>query len=459
MKVLLSHGYYLHEDETENKVMMPYPPQGLLHIAAYLENNGMPCTVYDSTFSSFDRFCSFLETGQPQYLGLYVNLMTRPNILRIIDFVKKSEKYGSVNVILGGPDVKHHKEKYLEKGADYCITGEGEEAFFHLVTALEKGGQVEFPGISWRDGDNEIHTTGDPVLVDDIDTLPFPDFDMINIEEYFKTWKEHHGYTSLTVSTMRGCPYTCRWCSKAVFGGTYRRRSPLPVVRELSHLLEKYAPERFWMVDDVFTISKEWLREFAEALKKSGTRIRYECISRADRLDMETMELLRHTGCFRLWIGAESGSQDVLDLMDRRVDARQVRDVIKMAREAGMEAGTFLMLGYPGETEKDILETAEHLKEALPDLFTITMTYPIPGTELYTEVEKAGIRVPGEWGCYTDREIEYERPYSTRYYGHAIRFIHHYVMSERTRTEGKTIRSLKHAAIARLSQTLMRLTR
>jgi radical SAM superfamily enzyme YgiQ (UPF0313 family) len=176
----------------------------------------------------------------------------------------------------------------------------------------------------------------------------------------------------------------------------------------------------------VFTISHKWLETFAQELAKRNVRIPYECITRADRMNETVVALLRETGCFRVWIGAESGSQKVIDLMDRRVDVNQVRDMIRLTRKSGIEAGTFIMLGYPGETEEDIEETIHHLKESNPDIFTITVAYPIKGTELYEEVE-ADISTSLDWSSSTDRQIDFKRTYSRKYYDYALKRVNHEV--------------------------------
>jgi len=181
-----------------------------------------------------------------------------------------------------------------------------------------------------------------------------------------------------------------------------------------------YNPDSLWFVDDVFTISHKWLAEFRDALNQHNVRIPYECITRADRLNEEVIKVLKETGCFRVWIGAESGSQKVIDLMDRRVDVNQVRKMIQLTKQHGIQAGTFIMLGYPGETEEDIEETIHHLKESDPDLFTITVAYPIKGTELYEEVEATQLTTL-DWAVSNDRQIDFKRTYSRRYYDFAVR--------------------------------------
>lgn len=458
MKVLLSHGYFLSEDEAERKIMMPYPPQGLLHIGTFLKKKGIDCDIYDTTFKNFENLSAFIEQKKPEYLGLYTNLMTRLNILRIIRFIRKSDKLKNTVIILGGPDVRYHSDLYIQHGADFTISGEGERAFFQLISFLEKSDFEQIntiQGLCFQNSNLKIISGGEPEMIENMDELPFPDFELINLSEYFKTWKQFHGYSSITLSTMRGCPFSCRWCSKAVFGRSFRRRSVPSVVKELQRLQKQYSPDRFWIVDDVFTINKQWLTDFRDAIISSNLKIEYECITRADKLDIEMIHLLKESGCFRLWIGAESGSQKVLDLMDRGVKAEIVREMIKKTKKAGIEAGTFLMLGYPGETEADIMETITHLKDAMPDQFTITLSYPIPGTEFYNMVKDKGLKTPGEWGTYSDRELDFDRTYKLNYYPYAIRYITHAVKAHQSKLEKSWLRSIKHNIIASLSRGLM----
>jgi radical SAM superfamily enzyme YgiQ (UPF0313 family) len=205
-----------------------------------------------------------------------------------------------------------------------------------------------------------------------------------------------------------------------VYGLSYRRRNPDKVVEELVQIKNDYNPDSLWFVDDVFTISHKWLTTFRDELKKQNVFIPYECITRADRLNEEVILILKETGCFRVWIGAESGSQKVIDLMDRRVDVTQVRDMIKLTRKHGIEAGTFIMLGYPGETEQDIEETIHHLKESNPDYFTITVAYPIKGTELFQEIEEIQT-TKLDWSASTDRDVDFKRTYSRKYYDYAVK--------------------------------------
>lgn len=423
MKVLLTHGYFLKDDPAEQRIMKPYPPLGILYISAYLEQQGVANEIFDTTFSSKDELSKYLLQHLPDYLGIYVNLMTKLNVLEIIKFVKSNKELSRTKIILGGPDVRYNAENFLNSGADYLVIGEGEESFYELIKALDKNTHQslkEIPGIGFKDDAGNTTLTQDRTLIKKIDELPIPNRKRIDIAAYQNIWKKHHGSDAVSVSTMRGCPYTCRWCSRAVYGLSYRRRSPAIVIDELEIIQTNYHPDTLWFVDDVFTISHKWMNEFTHELKRRNLKINYECITRADRLNEDVISMLKDSGCFRVWIGAESGSQKIIDAMDRRVDVKQVRDMIKLTRKYGIETGTFIMLGYPGETEKDIEETIEHLKESNPDYFTITIAYPINGTELYQEIEAKQIK-SFNWETDTDRDRDFERNYSRNYYNFAVR--------------------------------------
>lgn len=422
MNVLLTHGYFLNDDAKERAIMRPYPPLGILYISAYLEQHRIDHEIFDTTFSTKADLKKHLLDKRPGVIGLYVNLMTKVNVLEIILFLK--DNIQPCQIILGGPEVRHHAENFLRHGADYVVMGEGEESMMELIQSISgtpSSNVTTIRGIAFLKH-GEFIQTEEREKIKDLDQLPLPNRKKINLHLYLDAWKNFHGSNAISVSTMRGCPYTCKWCSRAVYGLSYRRRSPEKVVEELISIQNEYHPDALWFVDDVFTISHKWLTGFQQELNMKSLRIPYECITRADRLNEEVIRILKDTGCFRVWIGAESGSQRVIDLMDRRVNVVQVREMIKMSKKYGIEAGTFIMLGYPGETEADIEETIRHLKDSDPDYFTITLAYPIKGTELYQEVESLQTNVL-DWQHSSDRQIDFIRAYPRKYYDFAIQHV------------------------------------
>ena len=419
MNVLLTHGYFLADDPKEQRIMKPYAPLGILYLAAYLHDRGTPVQVFDTTFSSRAALERRLLEVRPDVVGIYTNLMTKIGVLATVRFIRSQPALARTRVVLGGPEVTHHVEKFLEHGAHVVVIGEGEETMQALVSAWAASGPAapldEIPGIAFRDADDKVVRTPARPLLRSLDELPMPKRDAVDLQPYLDAWRSRHGANAVSVSTMRGCPYSCRWCSRAVYGDSYRRRSPRLVADEIQMIADRYHPDTLWFVDDVFTINHKWLEGLTEELEKRNLRVPYECITRADRLNERAVGLLRRSGCFRVWIGAESGSQKVLDAMDRRVTVQQVREMIQLSKKHGIETGTFIMLGYPGETEADIEATIEHLKSSDPDQFTITVSYPIKGTPFYDDAVQNMID-PGPWDESTDRDIKLKHPHSSLYY-------------------------------------------
>ena len=422
-KILLTHAYFLEEDEKEKQIMKPYPPLGILYISAYLEQHNYDNDVFDSTFNSFIKWQEQVINTKPDIIAIYTNLMTKLNVLRMIKFVRSQKELSHTKIVLGGPEVKNHIDNFLKYGADIIVFGEGEETMLELVKHFHftpNNDLTQINGIAYLK--EKTKKNPDRALRKDINELPFPNRKKIDLNSYFEVWKDRHGHSVISLSTMRGCPYTCKWCSRAVYGGTYRRRSAVKVVDEIQSLQKNYNFDMIWFVDDVFTINHKWLKEFVSELEKRKVKITYEIITRADRMNEDIIQLLKKSGCFRIWIGAESGSQRVIDAMDRRVDVNQVREMIRLTQKHGIQAGTFIMVGYPGETYEDIKETIHHLKVSNPEIYTITVAYPIKGTPLYAEVEDRFIDdLP--WETSTDRDIDFKRTYKRKYYNYVLKWL------------------------------------
>ena len=430
MKTVLTHGYFIAEDKVEQQIMKPYPPLGLLYISAYLNKHNYSHLVFDTTFSNQQEWQDYILIEQPDLIAFYVNLMTKVKVIKLMQWVKKNPNLKATKIVLGGPDITYNKANYLKAGADFLIIGEGEATTLELIQSLSNQSDLSFISGLVYEKNGAIISNAPRQKIKDIDELPLPNRAVFPIQKYLDTWKKAHGQSALNISTQRGCPYTCKWCSTAVYGQSYRRRSPELVVAELSTLMQTYSPDTFWFVDDVFTISHKWMEGFAAAVKAKGLKIQYECITRAERMNDEIIQILKATGCIRVWIGAESGSQKIIDAMDRRVDVNLVRDQLIATRKAGIETGTFIMVGYPGETYPDILKTAKYLEDALPDQFTITKSYPIKGTPLHDEI-MSNITYQPNWETSTDREIVFKRRYSDLFYKNAIRYIYNRVQLKR----------------------------
>jgi radical SAM superfamily enzyme YgiQ (UPF0313 family) len=434
MDILLSHGYFIAEDEHEQQVMKPYPPLGLLYISSHLKSKGFDVGFYDTTFSSVADFERHVRETRPGLVGLYCNLMTKQQVLKQIRLCKEV----GAAVVLGGPEPVSYAAEYLESGADIVVSGEGESTLEELIPHLSgKGtnGLERVSGIVFRNGDGQIVRTPVREQIRDLSAQPWPDRAALDMGAYLDTWKTHHGMSSVSLITARGCPYTCNWCSHSVFGFSHRRRTPEDVVEEVAWIAEEYDPDQLWYADDVLTIQPRWFLKYAELLKERGLRIPFECISRADRLNEKIVEALDDAGCYRLWIGAESGSQRILDAMERKTDAADIRLKTRMLQERGISVGMFIMLGYEGEEVADIEETVHHLKRANPDVFLTTVAYPIKGTKYHDMVEER-ILTHHDWEARTDRDLSVSGRYSPQFYEQATRWMVNEVNFHKARLEG-----------------------
>jgi anaerobic magnesium-protoporphyrin IX monomethyl ester cyclase len=415
MKLLLTHAYFLHADTKEQQIMKPYAPLGILYISSYLRARGFDVEIYDSTFGSREELLRILNDGPPAAVGIYGNLMTRANVIDTIAMARAA----GWRVLVGGPEPSNYAEEYLDAGADIVVRGEAEITLEQLMaTGFDPSAWPAINGIIFRGPGGQIVRNSAPHLLPNLDTQPWPDRERIDIPRYLKTWREHHGKSSISVITARGCPYKCNWCSHSVYGHTHRRRSPRAVAEEVEWLLERYSPDMLWIADDVFTINHGWIFEYAAELKRRGIRIPFECITRADRLNEKVAETLRDLGCMRVWIGSESGSQRILNAMERGVTVEQVRRAVDFCKTTGIETGMFLMWGYDGEDLGDIEATIDHVKQCRPDIFFTTVSYPINGTPYFDKVAAKVVNIK-PWRETTDREAQIQGRHSRRFYKYA----------------------------------------
>jgi len=402
-QILLTHGYFLAEDEKERQIMKPYPPLGLLYLSAFLKSRGHGVRVFDSTFGERSALHAELEHGAGGVLGIYTILITRPSVLALT----AAAKAHGWTVILGGPECANYPEEYLAAGADVIVVGEGESALDELLQALPAlgvHGLAAVRGIVFRDREGRLVRTPERAKIPDLDALPLPDRGSIDIARYVQVWRTHHGAGSVNLITARGCPYKCTWCSHAVYGYSHRRRSPANVAGEVEQIVARYAPEQLWYADDVFTISHPWLHNYAGELRARGLRVPFETITRADRLQSEAAAAtLAELGCYRIWIGAESGSQRILDAMQRDVTVAQVHRAVALARRHGIQVGMFLMWGYEGEQLEDIAATVALVREANPEVFLTTVSYPIKGTPYFERVRERA-HLTRSWEEASDRD-------------------------------------------------------
>src|SRR3954463_4427314 len=340
--LLLTHGYFLSEDEKEREIMKPYPTLGLLYLSSYLRQKGFDVEMFDTTFTAREQLFARIAEG-PGVIGIYTNLMTRRPVIDIAVFARDH----GWTVVLGGPESANYPEEYLAHGASVVVTGEGEETMAELLPALAKHGPHRLHGVAgtvFQDEAGAVVHNPERTQIADLDSLPWPDREQIDQHRYVDVWRTPHGMGSVNLITARGCPYRCRWCSHAVFGFSHRRRGVADVAGELEQIRDRWQPDQVWYADDVFTINHRWLFEYSAELKRRGLHLPFETISRADRMmKEEVLETLAELGCYRIWIGSESGSPRILHAMERGGTAGQGGGAPPAARRHG-RAGA---VGHP----------------------------------------------------------------------------------------------------------------
>lgn len=435
MKVLFSHSYFMRFDPKQWELGQPYPPLGTILAAAVLREAGHEVHLFDSQFAhSASEVIPHLENFKPDVFVVYddgFNYLTKMCLTNMreaaFEMQKLAKKIGCV-VITNSSDSTDHYQKYLEEGADVVIKGEAEMALLELVNQLQdkKWSPEKVQGLAWKNG-GAIEETPKRSVMKELDTLPMAAWDLVKIEEYKAIWLEKNNYFTLNVATTRGCPFKCNWCAKPIYGNRYNTRSPQKVVDELMMLKEKYNYDYIWFCDDIFGLKPEWVISFADLIEQNKIHISYKIQSRADLLVQENYILaLARSGCDYVWMGAESGSQKILDAMDKGTTIDQIRRANALLKKHKIHSAFFLQFGYPGENSEDIAKTVELLNECMPDDIGISVSYPLPGTQFYENV-KSELQLKQNWTDSDDLHLMFKNTYSPDYYKQLHRFVHkHY---------------------------------
>ena len=424
-RVLLGQSYFLRFDPKLWQAMQPYPPLGTLYAASYLRSRGHEIGLFDAMLAESEaEWAEALRCTRPQVAVLYedsFNYLSKMCLLRMREAAFRmlaTARAAGCTTIVCGSDASDNAVRYLEHGADYAVHGEGEVTLGELVDALDRPGgpgPAAIPGLAFRGPSGEVVDTGRRPNLRDLDALPFPAWDLVDVDRYRAAWAPH-GRFSMNMVTTRGCPFHCNWCAEPIWGQRYAVRSPANVAAELAWLRDTYHPDHISFADDILGLSPAWLEEFASINRGQGSLIPFKCLGRADLLLRDgEIEALKAAGCEMVWIGAESGSQRVLDAMEKGTHVGQIVEAAARLRSAGIRFGFFLQFGYPGETSSDIEATRAMVLRCLPDDIGISVSYPLPGTPFYERV-RAELGDRRNWIDSADLAMLYRGPYSTRFY-------------------------------------------
>lgn len=432
MKVLLTHGYFLALDPHERELMRPFPPLGIQYLVAYLLREGVEASWWDSTFAAGpEAFPSVLQQRSPQLVGFYGHTITRPTTVGLVAQALDA----GCRVIAGGPDPVQYLEDYFAMGVEVVVIGEGEETLAELVRHLQENqGTWNFSTLHSISGvafsrEGQVVKTSPRRLIRPLDSLPWPHRERSDLEAYFSAWRARHGQTAMSLTTSRGCPFHCAWCSKQVYGDTFRRRDPDAVIDELLALRKEYQPDQIWFVDDMFTLNRKWVERFCDRMVERNAVTPFYIIGRAETLDESILTRLARAGCYRIYVSAESGADHVLQAMAKGTSVAEIDRAGVLLRQAGIEMGVFVMLGYPSEEKPDILATRDLLRRLDPAVTLLSVAHPMKGTAFYTAVAN---EITGQSGG----RLRFNMRHSPRLYDVAQRMIHADLARAKSRSTG-----------------------
>jgi anaerobic magnesium-protoporphyrin IX monomethyl ester cyclase len=431
--ILLTHSYHLAYDQKQYERMQPYPPLATLYAASLLQANGISVSVFDTMLRDPEEFEAALKTYRPKVVAIFedsFNYLSKMCLSRMRDVAFRmadaAHRAGAL-VIAHGSDATDQADLFLLNNVDAVLIGEGESALLASVKSFLAGNVVK----------GRVSSAPQRTVAE----LPLPDLSLIDIDLYRSAWKQRHGYFSLNMISSRGCPFRCNWCAKPIYGDHYKARTPESVAQEMLHLKRTYSPDRLWFADDIFGLDHRWVAKLADEVERLNAAIPFKIQARADLMTDENALNLRRAGCAEVWMGAESGSQKILDAMEKGLRVEEVHAARRTLGTHGIRACYFLQFGYPGEGWEDIKKTVSLVRETRPDDIGVSVSYPLPNTRFYESVQQQ-LGAKRNWRDSADLSVMFRGAYSDNFY-RAIRDALHLEVSSWPRPSRSAVTELR----------------
>jgi len=382
IKISLIYPYF---HPTNDNSIFRFPPLGLGYLAAALKKCGFQVDLVDCTFLTFSEAVDRVKRAKPEIIGFYSMFSMKKTTLELARTMKRESGGDCCLFVVGGPLPSWSPESFLDS-FDVVAVGEGEETMIELAACVSKGiGFSGVRGLVYRDGENTVRTD-DRGFIRNLNSLAFPLRELFDNEAYKRYYLDRFGYSTSSMITSRGCPFSCDFCSRPIFGSDVRTRSIGNIVDEVEEI-QALGYDRVWFADDCFTIDRKHLLGVCDEIVRRKVDIAWECLSRVDTMDGEVAKGMKRAGCLRVFFGIESGNDSVLSLMNKRITSSQAERAVFVAKNAGLQVGAFFIVGYPGETNKTVLDTVRFASGLPLDYLSFTLPYPIPGTPLYERVK------------------------------------------------------------------------
>jgi anaerobic magnesium-protoporphyrin IX monomethyl ester cyclase len=436
LSILVCHSYFLRFDQKQQERAKPYPPLATLQVAAQLRQAGHQVSFFDAMLADGTaEYARLLQATRPNLVLFYednFNFLSKMCLGKMRDacceMITAARRSGA-RVIAAGSDPTDAPEPYLRAGADVTLAGEGLETLGALVKRLDARSTFATP--SWVEGlaglsilkDNSVATVRAAHVSGSFQQKVPPAWDLVNIEHYRSVWTQARGFFSLNMAASKGCSFRCAWCAKPIWGNQYLQRDAREVAAEMTHLKRAHAPDHVWFADDIFGFRVDWVAEFAAQLRATGGSIPFTIQTRADLMSERMAKALEDAGCKEAWIGAESGSQRVLDAMNKGTTVAEILTARERLRAVGIRVGFFIQLGYLGEELMDLLATRRLIDNARPDDVGVSVSYPLPGTKFH-ELVKEQLRGKTHWEESDDLDMMFQGTYNSEFYRMVRNLLH-----------------------------------
>jgi radical SAM superfamily enzyme YgiQ (UPF0313 family) len=431
--ILLTHANHILADRKQARKMQPYPPLQTLLAASMLRSHGFDVAFFDTTFDNdVERAVQHYQPDVVAVCEDNFNYLTKMCLLEnrklALEVARVCGERG-IPAWINSSDASDTPKAYLDGGFERVILGELESTLLDLASHWPK----QAAGTAWKDGDR-VQFGAPRAPIAHLDELPPPAWDLVDIPSYRRAWLDAHGYFSLNLVSSRGCPYRCNWCAKPLYGENYRHHSAGRVASDMQCLKDLFAPDQIWFADDIFGLSARWTREFASCVEQHNAQIPFRIQSRCDLMTRDTVDALRRAGCFEVWMGAESGSQKILDAMDKGIRVAQIHEARENLRRHAMRACFFLQLGYLGEDWEDLEKTIQLVRHARPDDIGVSVSYPLPNTRFH-QIVQTQLGRKSNWSDSDDLEMMFQGAFPSEFYRALANALHQEVASSHDRAE------------------------
>ena len=395
--LLVNLGFEKFYDETNIKGVAPTaPPLSLACLAGSLIHHGFEVKVFDFNIYEDADFIEVVKTFVPDYVGVTFVTPLIQEANRVAQLAKGVNR--DIIVMAGGPHCSSFPESTLQETIfDLVAIGEGD---FTICEILEGKDYAGIEGIAYKNNGN-IQVNPRKPFIKNLDVLAPPDYSVFELEKYQISPAIARGNPVAWVETSRGCVYDCVFCNKNCFGKTFRVKSPERVVEEFQRVIDNGFKE-IYLADDGFTTHMTRAKKVCDLLIEKKIKIDWCTLNgiRADRVDLELLQKMKQAGCYRIYLGVESGNQHVLDTIKKGTTLEHLKNAVAWGKQAGLEVVGYFMLGLPGDTEETMQQTIDFAKTLNLDLAKASITIPLPATEMYNDLDKKNLIKTYDWTKY-----------------------------------------------------------